>query len=222
MILLNEEQRLGRKAYVLMALKSLIPPVIISVIAIVLMVAARGVSDLIFVVFKLTGSATATTSSSITYGVNYVVFLAFALAAVSLVMSLITTKLNYSKYTFTFEEFGLRLKRGMMRMTELTIPYRQMQDVEIERGFFHQLTGTSRVVINSAGHEEPATRFRPEEETNIILDPVDKLMAEEIRLLLQRKIGVQVVEGEREADREALEASAPQTVPGQAATSSPR
>jgi uncharacterized membrane protein YdbT with pleckstrin-like domain len=107
----------------------------------------------------------------------------------------------------------------MVRITELTIPYRQMQDVDIERGFFHQMTGTSRVVINSAGHEEPAARFRPEEETNIILDPVDVALAEDVRLFLQRKIGVQVVEGERESDREALQQSAAQvttdTVPQQ-------
>ena len=207
MILLNEEQRLGRKAYTLMVLQGLVPTVIIAVIAIVLLAASRGLSDLIFVVFKLAGSGTPAMSNAIDYSVHYVVFLAFALAGVSFVMSFMTSRLRYRKYTFTFEEFGLRLRRGMMRVTELTIPYRQMQDVEVERGFFHQLTGTARIVINSAGHEEPAARFRPAEETNIILDPIDVTAAEEIRLMLQRKIGVQVVEGEREADREALEAS---------------
>lgn len=208
MILLNEEQRLGRKAYALMVVQGLVPTVIIAIVAAVLLAVSRGVSDLIFVVFKLAGSGTPAMSASIDHGVRYVVFLAFILAGVSLVMSFMTSRLRYRKYTFTFEEFGLRLRRGTMRMTELTIPYRQMQDVEVERGFLHQLTGTARIVINSAGHEEPAARFRPAEETNIILDPVDRTAAEEIRLMLQRKIGVQVVEGEREADREAAEQSA--------------
>ncbi|HEX7724559.1 MAG TPA: PH domain-containing protein [Candidatus Paceibacterota bacterium] len=213
MILLNEEQRLGRKAYILMALKNLVAPLIISVIAIVFLVASRGIGDLIFLVFKLAGSGTQATSGAIAYGLNYASFLVCALALVSIVMGFITTKFNYRNYTFTFEEFGLRLKHGRFRMTELTIPYRQIQDIDIERGFLHQLTGTSRVIINSAGHQEAATKFNPEEETNIVLDPLDKTAAEEVRIMLQRKIGVQVVEGEREADREALEQSAPQPTP---------
>jgi uncharacterized membrane protein YdbT with pleckstrin-like domain len=208
MILLNEEERLGRKAYMLMALRGLVPPIVIAIIAVVLLAASRGIGDLIFVIAKLIGSGTPAVSNAIEYGVRYVVFLAFALAGVSFVSSLMASRMRYRRYTFTFEEFGLRLRRGTMRMTELTIPYRQMQDVEVERGFFHQITGTARIVINSAGHEEPAARFRPAEETNIILDPIDLAAAEEIRLLLQRKIGVQVVEGEREADREAMEQSA--------------
>jgi len=213
MILLNEEQRLERKAYILMALKNSVAPLIISVIAIVFWIASRGIGDFIFVMFKLSGSGTEAVSRLISYGVNGVTFVAFALAIVSLVMSLVTTKLNYRNYTFTFEQFGMRLKQGMVRTMELTIPYRQMQDVSIDRGFFHQLTGTSRVIINSAGREEPSTTLTPEQETNIILDPIDTAIAEDIRLLLQRKIGVQVVEGERESDREFLEQSAPQPAP---------
>lgn len=210
MILLNEEQRLGRKAYILMALKNSVPPFVITVIALVLWMASKGIGDLIFVIFKLSGSGTQQVSDMIAYSMHYVVILAVALAIVSIVMTIISTRLNYKNYTFTFEQFGMRLRRGMVRTTELTIPYRQMQNVSIDRGFFHQLTGTSRVIINSAGNEEPATRFTPEEETNIILDPIETQIAEEIRLLLQRKIGVQVVEGERESDREFLQQSAPQ------------
>lgn len=208
MILLNEECRLGRKAYWLMAIRSLVPPLVIFAIAIVLAFAAKGITDLIYVVMKLSGPVSAATSNIISVAVNDVVALGFILGAVSLVMSFVTARMHYKNYTFTFEEFGLLLKRGLFRTTEVTIPYRQMQDVDIERGFLHQFTGTARVVINSAGHENVGEGH---EETNIILDPIDRAFAEDIRLMLQRKIGVQVVEGEREADREAMEQSVPPT-----------
>jgi hypothetical protein len=91
MILLNEELRLGRKAYLLMALKNLVPALVITVIAIVLWASSKGIGDLIFVIFKLSGSGTQDVSRAIANGVNYIVFLAFALAIVSLVMSFITT-----------------------------------------------------------------------------------------------------------------------------------
>ena len=208
MILLNEERRLGRTAFGLLLLRKLVPGIIILVIACALLGARSGITDLIVFFMKFGGAVASQTVRSISGGVTYVVELAFAFAIVSLLMSVLTARAEYKNYTFTFEEFGLRLKRGMFRLVVLTIPYRQMQDVDVERGFFHQLTKTSRVVINSAGHEEPGTRFTPAEETNIVLDPIDKDVSEEIRLMLQRKIGVQVVEGEREADREAAEQSA--------------
>lgn len=217
MILLNEERRLGKTAFVLLLLRKLVPGVVILVIAFALLAASSGLESLIVFFMKFAGPVTAATSRSVSGGVSYVVELAFIFALVSLVMSVITAKVEYKNYTFTFEEFGLRLKKGLFRMTELTIPYRQMQDVDIERGFFHQMTKTSRVVINSAGHEEAATHFTPAEETDIVLDPIDKDVAEEIRLMLQRKIGVQVVEGEREADREALQQSTGDNPPVSAA-----
>lgn len=213
MILLNQEQRLGKAAFVLLLIRKLVPGIIILLIAFVILLARSGVVDLVILAMKVGGPVSTATMRAISGGASYVVELAFIFAGVSIVMSVVTARVEYRNYTFTFEEFGLRLKRGLFRLTELTIPYRQMQDVDIERGFFHQMTKTARLVINSAGHEEPGSRFVPAEETNIVLDPIDKDSAEEIRLMLQRKIGVQVVEGEREADREAVEQSAPQNPP---------
>jgi uncharacterized membrane protein YdbT with pleckstrin-like domain len=211
MIMLNDELRLGRKAYLMMAVKSLLPPLIIFGIAIVLMIAATGIADLIFVFMKIAGPVSAATARSIYMGVNYVVLLAFLLGTVSLVMSFLTSHVNYRNYTFTFEEFGMRLKRGLWKTIEVTIPYRQMQSVEIERRMLHHLTGTSGLIINSAGYEDPGT----DQETDIVLDPIDMHLAEDVRVMLQRKIGVQVVEGEREADRQALEESAPVPPPAE-------
>jgi uncharacterized membrane protein YdbT with pleckstrin-like domain len=183
MIPLNQEQRLGRKAYILMALHELKPGFIILLIALI----------------ALALSSLAKTFIPALY-VDYIVIGLFILTGVACFMSVITAKVVYRNYTFTFEEFGMKLKRGMMKIVEVTIPYRQMQDVGVERGFIHQITGTSRLIINSAGHEEVDEK----NETDIVLDPIQKEVAEEIRLMLQRKIGVQVVESEKEADREAV------------------
>jgi len=207
MIVLNQEQRLGRKAYLLLASRQMVPGIIILLIAFALLAASSTIAGVAIGFAKIGGLASTASSASISGGVSYVVMLIFMLGLVALVMSLVAARIEYRNYTFTFEEFGLKLKRGLFRLTEVSIPYRQMQDVDVERGFTHQLTGTSRVVINSAGHEEAAEH----NETDIVLDPIDKEVAEDIRAMLQRKIGVQVVEGEREADKEAAEQSAPTT-----------
>ena len=56
-----------------------------------------------------------------------------------------------------------------------------------------------KVVIITAGHENS----NESDKVEILLEPIDADTAEEIRAKLEREIGVQVVEGEKEADKEA-------------------
>lgn len=187
MILLNQAQHLGRKAYLLMAAKRLKPGLIMLVIAVILLSLSGLIAQLI--------------PRDI---VGPVVIGVFVLAVVACLMSVLTARAEYKKYTFTFEEFGLKLTRGTFKIVEVTIPYRQMQDIAVERGMVHQMTGTSKLIINTASDETNDEG----NETDIVLDPIQKETAEEIRLMLLRKIGVQVTESEEEADREAAAASA--------------
>ncbi|MDE1941084.1 MAG: PH domain-containing protein, partial [Patescibacteria group bacterium] len=107
--------------------------------------------------------------------------------------------LEYRNYAFRFEEFDLAVRRGVISTETVSIPYRQIQDLNIQRDLIYQILGLSRLVIDSAGHEEKGER----NETDIILEPLYKETAEEIRGFLERRIGVQVVIDEKEADREA-------------------
>ena len=59
----------------------------------------------------------------------------------------------------------------------------------------------------SAGHEDPVEK----DDTDTAFDPIDKDLAEEVRLELERKIGVQVVQGEKEADQENI--NQPKSIP---------
>ncbi|MCX6715423.1 MAG: PH domain-containing protein [Candidatus Taylorbacteria bacterium] len=190
MIILNQEQRLGRKAYFLIVFHKVKVGLIILLIAFILLAlnsfAGKFIPSFIPAVIA-----------------TYIVLGAFILALVACIMSIFAARAEYSRHTFTFEEFGLKLKSGVFKITEVTIPYRQMQDINIERDMLHQMTGTARIVIDSAGHDDEGEKS----ENDIVLDPIDKEVAEEIRLMLQRKIGVQVIEHESEADREAAIAS---------------
>ncbi|MGC9605758.1 MAG: PH domain-containing protein [Minisyncoccia bacterium] len=196
MIPLNQEQRLGRKAYLLLASRKMTAGLVILLIAVVLMVLSAPISGFLAGVLIIGGAKGATAAVSGTVGGLIMGLIIVALLAC--IVGLVIAKLQYANYTFTFEEFDLKLKQGIVSTTIVSIPYRQMQDVDVERSLLHRLTGTSRVVIDSAGHEEKTE----DNETDIVLEPIDKETADEIRLMLQRKIGVQVVEGEKEADTE--------------------
>ncbi len=123
----------------------------------------------------------------------------FILGLIVMIFGIILARIQYKNYTFAFEEFDMKVKRGWLSTRIMSIPYRQMQDVNLERDLTHRLTKTTRVVIASAGTDESPNK----DEADIILDPIDMAAADEIRLMLERKIGVQVVQGEKEADQQA-------------------
>jgi len=209
MIPLGQEQRLGRKAYSLLVWRKLTPALIILLIAVALLAADRAIAAAV-VSMASAGGATASRAFQAGVGttVQFVVLSAFVVGLVACLISILIARFEYSNYTFTFEEFDLRLKRGLLSTKVTSIPYRQMQDVNLERHLMHRLTGTARLVIHSAGHEEAADATAgSSDEDEIVLDPIAADLADDIRLELQRKIGVQVVEGEHEADTEATAAT---------------
>jgi len=122
----------------------------------------------------------------------------FFLAVIVGGIGIILGGLQYHFFIFTLEEFGIKLKQGILSFEEITIPYRQMQDVDVTRPLLYRFFGLSRLVLISAGHEEPGEP----DKTNTIFDPMDSEIAEEIRTILDRRIGVQVIEHEQEADQE--------------------
>lgn len=126
----------------------------------------------------------------------------FFLAIIFICFGFVVSSLQYRFFVFTLEEFGLHLRKGILNVEEITIPYRQMQDVDVTRSILYRLLGLSRLVVFSAGHEQPDEP----EQTDTLFDPIDSDIAEEIRIILDRRIGVQVIEHETEADREELAA----------------
>ena len=128
----------------------------------------------------------------------------FFLAIIFMSIGLIVSTLQYKFFIFTLEEFGLRMRKGILNVEEITIPYRQMQDVDVTRSIIYRLFGLSRLVVFSAGHEQPGEP----EQTDTVFDLIDYDIAEDIRIILGRRIGIQVTEHETEADKEELEAEA--------------
>ncbi len=197
MIPLGQEQRLGRAAYLMMASQRMSAGLGILLLATGLLVAKGGLAVLISKPLALAGVTNA--SAAALSNLNYITAGLFIIALLVCLIGVLIARMQYAHYTFTFEEFDMKLTHGIIAIIQISIPYRSMQDINIERNLGHRLSGTSRVIINSAGHEESDER----NETDIVLDPISEDRAEDIRLMLQRKIGVQVVQGEKEADRQA-------------------
>lgn len=200
MIEVGVEQRLGRKAFILLFSRKAIVAILFIIISLVLLGLSSSIIKGLALITSMGGQATATSVGPISSGVSLIVSGCFLFGIFILLLSFVTTWIQYHNFSFDFGEFDLHLKRGIIDRKETSIPYRQIQDVNIERNFDHQLMGLAKVILTTAGHEENGEQGMSE----IVLEPIDKDMAQEIRTLLERKIGVQVVVDQKVADTQAV------------------
>ena len=90
---------------------------------------------------------------------------------------------------FLMSDDSLKIKRGILNKVENAIPYRQIQNVDIERNFTFQMLGLSRLIILTAGHEDEATKGSNESEG--IIPAIDSKLAEWLQTELLKKADIQ-------------------------------
>lgn len=99
---------------------------------------------------------------------------------------------DYSGYGYELGEDALRVKHGVFHKDETAIPYRQIQNVDIERPFLYVLSGTSRLVILTAGQEDKSGASADADSEGVI-PIIDKDLAVELQNELLKKANIQKV-----------------------------
>lgn len=112
----------------------------------------------------------------------------FALFLIFSAVAYIFAWLIYSSYTFMLDNNSLKIKRGIFNKAENAIPYRQIQNVDIERSFIFQILGLSRLVILTAGHEDEKPRG---DESEGVIPAIDKSVAGLLQSELLKRAGIQ-------------------------------
>lgn len=123
--------------------------------------------------------------SGVTRGMSWVVL---AFAVIALLAAFITTKLSYRSYGFTLTPDAIKIRRGVFTSEEFAIPYRQIQNIEIERTLGQRAVGLSRVIILTAA-EEDADNAKDDPEG--VLPSVDREVASALQDELLRRANVQ-------------------------------
>lgn len=198
MINLDQEQRLGEKALLFLIIKRtrfsyfflLIGLIILFVRSLIISAVVDGMGTL--------GSVSASAPLGVSNVITSIILILLFIAILIFVIGFIVGWLEYKNYTFSLGEFDLIMKKGIFDRKETSIPYHQIDSVDIERNVMYQLLGLSRLVMITAAHEEADEK----EMAEIVLEPIEKNFAEEIRAMLERKVGVQVVKNEADADKE--------------------
>ncbi len=202
MIQPGQKHHLGDKALFFMLLQNISPAIFLLFVVFIIAIAwdtlSQGLANTGDVLGQFPFLAGSSIASLMPSFILIIIFLAIILGCLGALIAL----LKYRFFTFTVEEFDLRLKKGIFNIEEITIPYRQMQNVDVVRSLLYRIFGISKLIIMSAGHDEDPT---DEATTSTVFNPIDRNLAEEIRTLLERRIGIQIIEHIEKADREEQE-----------------
>jgi len=132
--------------------------------------------------------------------IGLIAWACFFLFAIFFLLAFFIAWLIYVNYKFALGDNSLKIKRGILNKEEVAIPYRQIQDVDINRDLSFQMMGLSRIVILTAGHEDsrdssddPAERGQSEG----YLPALDKDLAEWLQAELLKRANVQKVVEEK-------------------------
>jgi uncharacterized membrane protein YdbT with pleckstrin-like domain len=167
-------QNFGRKAYWLFLSKWLEVPTAFLVIAIASSVAGR----------------TGVIPPQFRHAAATVTLVCLGITILSAIICLITSKIVFNRQQFCLAQDAFKLRQGVINSREIAIPYRQIQNVEVERSFYQQIMGVSHLVISTAGEDDPNT---PDDESRAVLENIDKNVAQTLQDDLLRKADVQRV-----------------------------
>lgn len=122
---------------------------------------------------------------------------AWVLFVVLFLLTYFVSWLIYTHYKFSLGENSLKIKRGIFDKEEVAIPYRQIQDVDIERDLGFQMMGLSRLVILTAGHDDEK---KSDDESEGVFPALDKDLAEWLQKELLERANIQKVVEEPRAE----------------------
>ena len=111
----------------------------------------------------------------------------------TLVVFAVTTFISWLKYTtFQFQLTNdiFKIRRGFFTKTEVAIPYRRIESVDIKRTLIHQLFGVSRINIETTIDSE-ATGDNKNDASDEVFPVIDHTLATTIQEELTKRANVQ-------------------------------
>lgn len=118
------------------------------------------------------------------------------LSAIFFLLAFLISWLNYANFKFSLGDNSLKIKRGIFDQEEVAIPYRQIQDVDLDRPLGFRMMGVSHIVILTAGHEDQPTSQDPLDrwgQSEGVFPVLDKDLAEWLQAEILKRANVQKV-----------------------------
>jgi uncharacterized membrane protein YdbT with pleckstrin-like domain len=181
-------QKLGLRTFIVFVLENSMPALVLIVIWIVLAVVRIGGVDFLAANFFTAAAAPGALANLL----NVALLGAFVLIVLAILFAVLLASIDYLTYHFMLDENALRIEQGLLNKSEISIPYRQIQDVDLEQSFIHMMLGVARVAVLTAGHEGKSPEDTSDD-SEIALPIIDKPRAEIIRTELLKRANIEKV-----------------------------
>ena len=112
------------------------------------------------------------------------------LSLLVLAYGIISSWFDYISCTFILGDNAFVIRRGIFNKREVSIPYRQVQDVSLEQSFSYKMMGVSKLVVLTAGNDD----VDKEGESEGVFNVIDSTVASEMREFLLQKTSVERVQ----------------------------
>ena len=167
-------ERRGKKTLVILLIVRLIPAFLF-LIVVLLMASFKG--QLTDMVIHLTGKASPVfiQTYNLVLGIGFLLFLLFVSIFV------LFAWLEYISFSYFLDTEAFKAQTGIINIKEMSVLYHQIQNVDISRPLLYRMTGMSRLVILTAGHEDPNAHKEEQDDSEVIIDIIDAAQAEELQ-----------------------------------------
>lgn len=177
---MNSSQKLGIKVFYYYLSKKTLGGILLLVVSFFVS------SSKEFIISKMSYILPPQTSLSVT---SYFVNGLFVASVLIIIFGILMSWLSYISFKFVLGENAISIKKGILNKKEVSIPYRQIQNIDIEQSFNLKMMGVSRLVILTAGNDNNDTAGEAEGIFEIIQSDV----AEKIKEYILEKANLQVV-----------------------------
>ncbi|MDR3571006.1 MAG: PH domain-containing protein [Candidatus Pacebacteria bacterium] len=113
-----------------------------------------------------------------------------------LVIAYLRASVLYRAYAFHVDEHALHLRRGLIRIQEITIPFHQISNIHIEQPYHWRLLGLAELDITIASSRESLSKVMRRQD--FLIPCIDKSIAKALSHYLVRQASGE----EEEADEE--------------------
>jgi uncharacterized membrane protein YdbT with pleckstrin-like domain len=165
MIEIDKPYKLGTKTLWLNILEQGIPAIFLFFIMIVFGICLLVGSQTLLGSFHFTAAQYAATDNFLSLATLFIIFLFIITTAYAVIFSW----LSHKTHTFTMTDHALEIQQGILSRQEMSIPYRQIQDVDVNQSFLYRMIGVCRLVILTAGHEDMDDEDRDHSEGLFVL-----------------------------------------------------
>lgn len=98
---------------------------------------------------------------------NYALVVLPALFLAAFGFGALVAYISYSALRYKIDENGFSMEKGIIGKKEISLPFREIQNVDIEQSFVYRIFGMANLIVLTAGHEDRA--YAAEDQSEIVV-----------------------------------------------------